>query len=149
MSERRQKRQRAIAIWLILSLILSFLIGALAITPSPAGAAETPAPALAFDTDGDGIENNLDPDIDGDGEINATDNDIDGDGKANSLDGDPAGTNGFEVDPPNLPGRVKVLGTSVDNSMIPVLVGAGIAFVFTLILGLRVRKNRAKSTKKP
>lgn len=94
MSNRRQKRQRAIAIWLILSLILSFLIGALAITPGPAGAAETPAAVV--DTDGDGIENNQDPEIDGDGLVNGEDDDIDGDGIENFDDVDPIGTNGGE-----------------------------------------------------
>ena len=145
----RAQRQRIVAIWIILSLILSLLVGALSITPSPAEAAESPAPTAVFDTDGDGIENNLDPDIDGDGVINADDNDIDGDGKANNQDGDPAGTNGFEVEPPNVPGQVKILGTNVNNSMIPVLIGVGVAFGFTLVLVLRVLKTRGKTAKKP
>lgn len=144
----RAQRQKIVAIWIILSLILSLLVGALSITPSPAGAAETPAASQVFDTDGDGIENNLDPDIDGDGVINADDADIDGDGKANNQDGDPAGTNGFEVEPPNVPGQVKVLGNNVETSMIPVLVAITFAFVFTLVFVLRARKTRRKTAKK-
>lgn len=143
----RNRRLRIVAIWIILSLILSLLVGALSITPTPAGAAETPVAVSQFDTDGDGIENNLDPDIDGDGVINADDDDIDGDGKSNATDGDPAGTNGFEVEPPNIPGHVKVLGSNVETSMVPVLVAGILTFAFTLILIIRVRKKRVKTVK--
>lgn len=107
---KRDRRNRLIAIWIILSLILSFLVGALSITPAPVAAAEIksvqvltedqPASGTFFDTDGDGLENKVDPDIDGDGIVNAEDPDIDGDGKANFDDGDPAATNGFDSNPP-------------------------------------------------
>lgn len=88
-------------------------MGALSITPTPVAAAELnsvqvfgedqPASGTFFDTDGDGIENKLDPDIDGDGIVNAEDPDIDGDGIANFDDGDPAATNGFDSNPPIKP----------------------------------------------
>lgn len=103
MSNKRQKRQRTIAIWLILSLILSFLIGALAITPSPAGAAKNSAEIV--DTDSDGLENNLDPDVDGDGLVNGEDEDIDGDGIANFDDADPVDTTNIDSDDPQKPIR--------------------------------------------
>lgn len=103
MSNRRQKRQRTVAIWLILSLILSFLIGALAITPGPAVAAETPA--VVVDTDGDGVENNADQDVDGDGLVNGQDDDIDGDGIANFDDANPIDTNEIDSNAPQKPIR--------------------------------------------
>ncbi|MEY4639028.1 MAG: hypothetical protein RLY13_26 [Actinomycetota bacterium] len=95
-SSSQNRKLRAVAIWIILSLILSLLVGALSITPTPASAQETPAVAEIYDTDGDGIENDLDPDIDGDGTANGVDDDIDGDEIGNFDDADPIGTNGGE-----------------------------------------------------
>lgn len=141
MSERRQKRQRAIAIWLILSLILSFLIGALAITPSPAGAAETPAPALVFDTDGDGIENNEDPDVDGDGLVNGEDEDIDGDGIDNFDDADPIDTTDIDSNAPQKP--VRPAGFQEGQAQIWWAILGGSLAGFGGIFGyFRLRKNR-------
>ena len=107
-SIKRQKIVKYAAIALVISLVATFLIGALASTP--AGAAERnnlagtsqPAattvlaetPTAEADTDGDGVINNADEDIDGDGIVNGIDDDIDGDGTANAEDGDPAATNG-------------------------------------------------------
>ena len=70
--------------------------------------------SILTDTDGDGIENNADPDIDGDGIINANDPDIDGDGIPNAQDSDPAATNGLIKTTPTtapayiLPGLIPV-----------------------------------------
>ncbi|MEY3537419.1 MAG: hypothetical protein RL645_233 [Actinomycetota bacterium] len=101
-SIRRQKIVKYAAIALVIALVSTFLIGALA--SSPAGASErvssVPAvepaetPAADPDTDGDGVINNADEDIDGDGVVNGIDEDIDGDGQSNEQDGDPAATNG-------------------------------------------------------
>jgi hypothetical protein len=139
MGERRQKRQPAIAIWLILSLILSFLIGALAITPSPAGAAETPAAVV--DTDGDGIENNQDSDVDGDGFVNGEDEDIDGDGIANFDDADPIDTTDIDSNAPQKP--IRPAGVQEEQAQIwwAILGGtlAGLVGVFSYF---RLRKNR-------
>ncbi len=101
-SLRRQKVVKYAAIALVISLVATFLIGALASTP--AGASERVSSVVAVelaetqaaepDTDGDGVGNNADEDIDGDGIVNGIDPDIDGDGTANTEDGDPAATNG-------------------------------------------------------
>lgn len=107
----REQRLRIVAIWIILSLILSFLVGALAFTPSSAGAAQfaqTPplsAKSQAVDTDGDGIENNADPDVDGDGIVNGLDDDIDGDGISNFDDADPIDTTDIDSNAPQKPQR--------------------------------------------
>ncbi|MFM5968447.1 MAG: thrombospondin type 3 repeat-containing protein [Micrococcales bacterium] len=113
-STRRRKVTRSASIIVVLALVATILVGALA--SSPAKAATNPATASALwggavsstqepggtpepDTDGDGIPNNADPDIDGDGIVNGVDPDIDGDGIPNATDGDPANTNGTDSNP--------------------------------------------------
>ncbi len=64
------------------------------VSPSPGDGGTSAGGQKPVDTDGDGIENNLDPDIDGDGIVNGEDPDIDGDGIANGEDADPTGTTG-------------------------------------------------------
>jgi hypothetical protein len=145
MSNKRQKRQRTIAIWLILSLILSFLIGALTVTPSPAGATETPAAAV--DTDGDGIENNLDPDVDGDSIVNGEDDDIDGDGIGNFDDADPIDTTDIDSNDPQKPIRPSggVADFFADTAWIWISIFMTIvSFVATWITVRRRTKNRNK-----
>ena len=57
------------------------------------------------DTDGDGIENNQDPDVDGDGIVNGEDPDIDGDGIENFDDADPIDTTDVDSNAPQKPIR--------------------------------------------
>lgn len=98
------------AVVIVLMLLLSFLVGALASAPSSA-ATFTPNPTCApMDTDGDGIYNNEDSDIDGDSLVNGNDDDIDGDGIVNAQDTDPAATN-CGADAP-----LPVLGTGIDTA---------------------------------
>lgn len=101
------KFQKLGAIILILALVLTALAGAISAAPPSASAQGLSAISAitAVDTDLDGIENNLDPDIDGDGVVNAEDEDIDGDGLTNFDDPDPAGTNGVDTQNPNQPGE--------------------------------------------
>jgi hypothetical protein len=109
----RNKLAKVGAIVMILSLTLTFFIGAMSVkaatispdvTPPPMSESvptvpvstptQTPVQLGAnSDLDGDGIVNNEDPDIDGDGIVNGLDPDIDGDGIENSKDGNPASTN--------------------------------------------------------
>jgi hypothetical protein len=112
------------AVVIVLMLLLSFLVGALASAPSSA-ATFTPSPTCApIDTDGDGIYNNDDPDIDSDAVVNGNDDDIDGDGIENAKDTDPAATN-CGADAP-----LPVLGNGVDT--------ASPEFRFTSILVLLI-----------
>lgn len=107
----RSQRQKIVAIWLILSLVLSLLVGALSIRPTPAGAAESVQNSKQrlhnelVDTDQDGIENNADSDVDGDGIINGEDDDIDGDGISNFDDADPIDTTDIDSNAPEKPIR--------------------------------------------
>ena len=152
MPSKRDRRNKIVAIWIILSLILSLLVGALSMTPTPAGAAPVSIAAdrayASFDTDGDGIENNLDTDIDGDGILNFNDTDIDGDGLANFDDGDPAQTNGFDSENPSRPGSVKVLGVEFESLAGAIWVGVIIGFGALLILGLWLLEKSRKKRKK-
>jgi hypothetical protein len=160
---KRDRIVRIAAITIVLALVLSFLAGALAFTPSqPASAADlgtlgksvqimqgddSPV-GTGIDTDGDGIENNLDPDIDNDGVVNANDSDIDGDGTGNFDDGDPAATNGFDGNPPSKPGSI-LLKELVENGSLFWLIGVGLAVLITLGLILtKTLKNRRKNAQK-
>ena len=153
MPSKRDRRNRLVAIWIILSLILSLLVGALSMTPTPVNAAPASVTSdkvyASFDSDGDGIENNLDTDIDGDGILNFNDSDIDGDGVANFEDGDPAQTNGFDSEKPSRPGSVEVLGVQFESLAGVIWVGVMIGGGIFLTLGLRLleksRKNRKKT----
>lgn len=100
------------AILIVVALVLSLLAGALSFSPSaPATAGESQsvqiyaADSEPVDTDGDGIENNVDPDVDGDGIINGEDSDIDGDGIENFEDADPIGVLGIDSKGPVKPIR--------------------------------------------
>jgi hypothetical protein len=93
------------AIVMILSLLLSIFVGAVAsfaaersqgIAVSVGSAHQGPNP----DIDGDGVINNEDPDLDGDGIDNGVDPDIDGDGINNGEDGNPTSTNDVDSVPP-------------------------------------------------
>lgn len=124
---------------------MSFLIGALAITPTPAGATETPAAAV--DTDGDGIENNLDPDVDGDGIVNGEDDDIDGDGIGNFDDADPIDTTDIDSNDPQKPIRPSggVDDFFPDTAWIWVSIFMSIVSFFATWITVRRRaKNRNK-----
>ena len=108
----REKRIRLVAISIIAALLLSLLAGALSFTPSPpASAAETKSVHISsadqelVDTDGDGLENNQDPDVDGDGIVNGDDPDIDGDGIENFDDADPIDTTDVDSNAPQKPIR--------------------------------------------
>ena len=106
----REKRIRLVAISIIAALLLSLLAGALSFTPAPpASAAETKSVHISsadqelVDTDGDGLENNQDPDVDGDGIVNGEDPDIDGDGIENFDDADPIDTTDVDSNAPQKP----------------------------------------------
>jgi hypothetical protein len=141
-SSSQNRQLRAVAIWIILSLILSFLVGALSITPTPASAQETPAAAVIYDTDGDGIENNLDPDIDGDGSANGLDDDIDGDGIGNFDDADPIGTNGGQGIDEQKPIRPDTEATASANIFTWVAIGGFSAIATTATFIIWRRKTR-------
>lgn len=157
-STKQNRKVKIVAIWLILSLVLSLLVGALSFTPTPASASglesvqitqdDDPIGGATFDTDGDGVENQLDPDIDGDGEINATDPDIDGDGIPNFDDGDPAETNGFDSNRPNRPGSKVIFGVTIADPDAFLWVGAIGVAVAALVLGLWAAEKRRKNSKK-
>lgn len=109
-SESRQnKRLKAVSITIILALVLSLLVGAMSITPTPAiaqgGSSVLSADQEVVDTDGDGVENNADPDVDGDGIVNGEDPDIDGDGIENFDDADPIDTTDVDSNAPEKPIR--------------------------------------------
>ena len=160
---KRDRIVRIAAITIILALVLSFLAGALAFTPSqPASAAalanlgksvqimngdDSPVGA-GIDTDGDGIENNLDPDIDNDGVVNANDGDIDGDGISNFDDGDPAATNGFDGNPPAKPGSVS-LQELAENGVLFWIIGVGLLVLVAsgAILAKTLKKRGKKAEK--
>ena len=163
-STRRRRVTRSASIIVILALVATILVGALASSPAKAATnpATNPATASALgggalnstqetgstqepDTDGDGIPNNADPDIDGDGIVNGVDPDIDGDGIPNATDGDPANTNGTDSNP----------GKQPANAPLPRLIPkefdtpAGRAVIALFILGagtvtIWVRRKRQK-----
>lgn len=89
------------AIVMILSLLLSIFVGAVASFANERAQVisivhQGPNP----DIDDDGVINNEDPDLDGDGIDNGVDPDIDGDGISNGEDGNPTSTNDVDSVPP-------------------------------------------------
>lgn len=93
------------AIVMILSLLLSIFVGAVAsFATQPASSASVAVSGTLQgpnpDIDSDGVTNNEDPDLDGDGIDNGTDRDIDGDGITNGQDGNPTSTNDVDSVPP-------------------------------------------------
>ena len=154
-STRRRRVTRSASIIVILALVATILVGALA--SSPAKAATNPAQTTALnstqepgstqepDTDGDGIPNNADPDIDGDGIVNGVDPDIDGDGIPNATDGDPANTNGTDSNPAKQPANAPLPRLIPKEFDTP----AGRAVIALFILGagtvtIWVRRKRHK-----
>lgn len=150
------KFQKLGAIILILALVLTALAGAISAAPPSASAQGLSAISAitAVDTDLDGIENNLDPDIDGDGVVNAEDEDIDGDGLTNFDDPDPAGTNGVDTQNPNQPGDqtgkesgfIDIL--NVENSQNPSIfwsiTGVILVTIFSTIFAIWYRRRTSK-----
>ncbi|MDE2591955.1 MAG: hypothetical protein KGL41_03780 [Actinomycetales bacterium] len=155
-STRRRKVTRSASIIVVLALVATILVGALASSPAKAAVpvssgghtvqvAELKTATSEPDTDGDGIPNNADPDIDGDGIINGVDPDIDGDGLPNGSDGDPANTNGTESNPtkpaPNatLPRLIpKEFDTPAGRVVLALLIlGAG-----TVTIWVRRKRNK-------
>jgi hypothetical protein len=118
------------AIIVILMLMLSVLVGALASSPAKA-ASFTPNPSCSpIDTDGDGIYNNEDPDIDGDNIVNGKDPDIDGDGIANAQDSDPAATNcGADAPLPKLGNGIDVASPTFRISSILVILVSAVGYL--------------------
>ena len=135
------------AITLILMLILSVLVGAIASVPAKA-ATFTPLPSCApIDTDMDGITNNTDSDIDGDGIVNGKDPDIDGDGISNAQDADPAATNCDTSTKPPVNVKDQTEQSGEDSPWrIPVIVLIGAAGVGYIVLRQR-RSQKIKSGK--
>lgn len=123
---RRDKVIRVGAIVIVLALLLSLLAGAFSVAPAQAS---TPGPrsnsvhilhvtSEIVDTDGDGIENNKDPDIDGDDLVNGEDPDIDGDGIENFDDADPVDTTDIDSKSPNKPDRPAGVGDVVQQPQV-------------------------------
>ena len=157
---RRDKVIRLGAIVIVLALLLSLLAGAFSVAPAQAATVADSAkfvqnqkPAILaagteFDTDGDGIVNNQDPDIDGDGVVNINDNDIDGDGTTNFEDGDPAETNGFDGKTPKQPGGVTFQELTENGSAGWLVFGAAVVIVALLIFGRKFKQNKANKPQK-
>lgn len=160
---KRERTIRIAAIAIILALVLSVLAGALAITPSqPAGAvgigvagksvqilqADDSPVGTGIDTDGDGIENNLDPDIDNDGIANINDPDIDGDGTGNFDDGDPAATNGFDGNPPSKPGSISFQELVENGALIWIISGLVLIAATGVAIWVKTAKRRLKNAQK-
>jgi hypothetical protein len=132
---------KAAAIIMILSLLLSVFVGAVASFASDRSVAisfghQGPSP----DIDGDGTINNDDPDIDGDKIDNAVDDDMDGDGILNDQDGNPTSTNDVDSTP--------VRDARVDQAL---QLAGGIAVLAVLgwLVALPyVRRRRGTATKR-
>jgi hypothetical protein len=127
-SENKQnKRLKAVSITIILALVLSLLVGAMSITPTPANAQGSSSVLAAdqelVDTDGDGVENNADPDVDGDGIVNGEDPDIDGDGIENFDDADPIDTTDVDSNAPEKPIRPAGAGDNFVQSTAWIWIG--------------------------
>lgn len=151
---RRDRVIRIGAIVIVLALLLSLLAGAFSVAPAQAS---TPGPrsnsvhilhvtSEIVDTDGDGIENNKDPDIDGDDLVNGEDPDIDGDGIENFDDADPVDTTDVDSKSPNKPDRPAGAGdiTAQNSTWIFVIVGV---IVLASNLAWLLTKRRKKSQK--
>lgn len=147
---------RISAVVLILMLMLSALVGAIASAPAKAASLQStptvsfsPLPTCApIDTDHDGIPNNIDQDIDGDGIVNGKDPDIDGDGIPNAQDPDPASTNCDASTTPPLNVQQTNSGEQFQSNpwRIPVILLIGAGGVGYIVLRRR-RGQKAKSDK--
>lgn len=146
----REKTIKTGAILIVLALVLSLLAGALSFSPTtPATAAESQsvqiyaADSEPVDTDGDGIENNGDPDVDGDGIVNGLDDDIDGDGITNFDDADPVDTNNIDSNAPEKPIRPAGSGESMDQDQAWIVAGiGGVALLAALAFWFRKRLKK-------
>ncbi len=153
---RRERIVRTGAIVIVVALVLSLLAGALSF--SPAQASENQAldesvqiqnsDVKPFDTDGDGIPNNEDPDIDNDGLVNANDSDIDGDGTSNFDDGDPAATNGFDGKTPKKPGSGSFEELTQNGSIFGWIFGAIAVAGLGVVFGRKTQQKRANKAQK-
>lgn len=123
---RRDKVIRIGAIVIVLALLLSLLAGAFSVSPAQAASSGPRSNSVQIfhvtseivDTDGDGIENNKDPDIDGDDLVNGEDPDIDGDGIENFDDADPVDTTDIDSKSPNKPDRPAGVGDVVQQPQV-------------------------------
>jgi hypothetical protein len=142
----RDKRLRWVSISIILALILSLLVGALSVTPTaPASAAGTypfSADQELVDTDGDGIENNADPDVDGDGMVNGEDSDIDGDGIENFDDADPIDTTDVDSNAPEKPIRPEGAGDIFVQSTAWIFIPVSIIAAGAISMWLLAKRRR-------
>ena len=142
---RRDRRNRAVAIGIILALIISLLVGALSVSPTAPAAANSVqvqnADSELVDTDGDGIENNQDPDVDGDGIVNGEDPDIDGDGIENFDDADPIDTTDVDSNAPEKPIRPAGATSPIAQSLVWVM-AVVLAAAVALISFRLLRKRR-------
>lgn len=157
---RRDKVIRLGAIVIVLALLLSLLAGAFSVAPAQAATVADSAifvqnqkplileTGTQFDTDGDGIANNEDPDIDGDGVANINDNDIDGDGTANFDDGDPAETNGYDGKTPQIPGGFTLDEISENGSFWWLGFGFIGGALAAILIWRKSLKKRAKKSQK-
>lgn len=148
---KREKFIRTGAIVIVLALLLSLLAGALSFAPATSAAAAQvsvlgksvqvfSADQELVDTDGDGVENNADPDVDGDGLVNGEDPDIDGDGIENFEDADPIDTTDVDSNAPQKPIRPAGSVANTGLNMVVILLGLGsvVALAITVfVLGKR------------
>lgn len=145
----REKRIRLVAISIIAALLLSLLAGALSFTPAPpASAAETKSVHILsadqelVDTDGDGIENNQDPDVDGDGIINGEDPDIDGDGIENFDDADPIDTTDVDSNAPQKPIRPAGAGVTFVQSTVWIWISLSLVAASVISASLLAKRRK-------
>jgi hypothetical protein len=146
----REKTIKTGAILIVVALVLSLIAGALSFSPTtPATAAESQSVQIyavdsePVDTDGDGIENNVDPDVDGDGIVNGLDDDIDGDGIENFDDADPVDTNDIDSNAPEKPIRPAGSSESIDQDKAWIVAGIiGVALLAALAFWLRKRLKK-------
>lgn len=137
----RNNLVKAAAIVMILSLLLSVFVGAVASFASD----RSPVSAIALqgpnpDIDDDGVINNEDPDLDGDGIDNGVDPDIDGDGISNGEDGNPTSTNDVDSVPPSDP-RVETAVQWTGGIAVLAVLGWLVALPY-------VRRRRGTATKR-
>lgn len=150
---RRDRLVKTGAIVIVLALLLSLLAGALSVTPAQASNVSDREKSVQIlhvdqeivDTDGDGIENNQDPDVDGDGIVNGEDSDIDGDGIENFNDADPINTTNIDSNGPQKPLKPSGALDNEAQSFTWILIGSIPAAVSAFIIFFRVRHRRKSS----
>lgn len=133
------------AIIVILALLFSIMLAAMTSAPSSAATTPSQSPSVckAIDTDGDGIQNNNDPDIDGDGIVNGKDDDIDGDDIKNADDTDPAATNCEQsTTVPDLNEELNVDGTAKNSGIAWQWIVGVVAIGFGYLTLRQVRRRK-------